>query len=69
MSANVYRIEDLLVGKHYRSNSVEGEIVFAEKHPKGVWYGSNTESYLVTVRPKNSINDVMRSLAVIVSED
>ena len=26
--ANLYRIEDLLVGKMYRSRSVEGEIVF-----------------------------------------
>jgi len=34
MSANLYNIESLLVGKTYRSRSVEGEIVSAEKHPK-----------------------------------
>jgi len=38
MSANVYTIESLLVGKTYRSNSLTGEIISAEPHPKGVWY-------------------------------
>ncbi len=30
MSANVYTIENLLVGKMYRSRSVKGEIISAE---------------------------------------
>ena len=49
MSANVYSIENLLVGKIYRSNSLQGEIVSAEKHPHAVWY-QDCESYLVEVR-------------------
>jgi hypothetical protein len=52
MSANVYSIESLLVGKPYRSRSVEGEIVDAEKHPKAVWY-QDAEAYLVQIRKKN----------------
>ncbi len=49
MSANLYNIESLLVGKTYRSRSVEGEIVSAEKHPKAVWY-QDAEAYLVEIR-------------------
>lgn len=66
MSANIYSIESLLVGTHYRSNTAEGEIVSAEKHPKGVWYGSNCESYLVEIR--QGVGDyVWRTLAVSVA--
>jgi hypothetical protein len=68
MSANIYSIESLLVGKHYRSRSLEGEIVSAEKHPRSPWYGSNTESYLVVVRTINSYKDHYRTLAVKVGE-
>ena len=49
MSANVYTIENLLVGKTYRSNTLTGEIVSAQIHPKAVWY-QGCESYLVEVR-------------------
>jgi hypothetical protein len=49
MSANLYSIPSLLVGKTYRSNSLVGEIVEAEKHPACVWY-ENAEAYLVRVR-------------------
>jgi len=49
MSANLYSIENLLVGKTYRSNSLVGEIIDAEKHPACVWY-ENAEAYLVRVR-------------------
>lgn len=49
MSANIYTIESLLVGKIYRSNTIQGEIVSAEKHPKDVWYGKDCESYLVEI--------------------
>jgi hypothetical protein len=49
MSANLYNIESLLVGKTYRSRSVEGEIISAEKHPKAVWY-QDAEAYLVEIR-------------------
>ena len=50
MSANVYTIENLLVGKMYRSRSVEGEIISAEKHPACIHY-DGAEAYLVEVRP------------------
>ena len=49
MSANLYSIPSLLVGKTYRSNSLVGEIVDAEKHPSCVWY-ENADAYLVRVR-------------------
>ena len=49
MSANVYTIESLLVGKNYRSKTLQGEIISAEIHPKAVWY-QGCESYLVEVR-------------------
>jgi len=47
--ANLYNIESLLVGKTYRSRSVEGEIISAEKHPKSVWY-EGADAYLVGIR-------------------
>jgi hypothetical protein len=50
MSANVYTIEELLIGKTYRSATVEGEIISAEIHPKGIYY-QDSESFLVQVRP------------------
>jgi len=52
MSANVYSIENLLVGKTYRSNSLTGEIISAEPHPKAVWY-EGCDSYLVEIRNAN----------------
>lgn len=62
MSANLYSIENLLVGKSYRSRSVEGEIVDAEKHPKAVWY-ANAEAYLVRIR-KHGGGYTYRTVAV-----
>ena len=47
--ANLYTIEDLLIGKLYRSRSLVGEIVDAEKHPACVWY-ENAEAYLVRIK-------------------
>ena len=47
--ANLYTIENLLMGKKYRSNSLTGEIVSAEKSSQPIWYGENTEPYLVQV--------------------
>jgi hypothetical protein len=52
MSANVYSIESLLVGKMYRSNSLTGEIISAEAHPKAVWY-EGCNSFLVEIRNSN----------------
>jgi hypothetical protein len=63
MSANVYSVESLLVGKNYRSRSIEGVILNAEKHPHGVWY-EDCESYLVEIQPTNSIRTTYRTIAV-----
>jgi hypothetical protein len=64
--ANLYKIEDLLIGKTYRSKTLTGEIVSAEKDNRSVWYGDNTESYLVEV---NSIyRNKWRTIAVKVGE-
>lgn len=66
MSANVYTIESLLVGKTYRSKTIEGEIVNAEKHPNAVWY-EGCESYLVEIR-KPMGGYTFRTLAVKVND-
>ena len=65
MSANLYNIESLLIGKTYHSRSVSGEIVDAEKHPSCVWY-ENAEAYLVRIR-KNTGGYTYRSVAVSVA--
>jgi len=49
MSANVYNVPSLLIGKEYRSDSLRGEIISAEPHPKAVWY-EGCESYIVEVK-------------------
>jgi uncharacterized protein YxjI len=55
MTANVYTIENLLVGKNYYSRTLQGEIVSAEIHPKAVWY-QGCETYLVEVAPNSGSN-------------
>ena len=49
MSANVYSVKDLLVGTRYISQSVRGEIISAEPHPKAVWY-EGCDTYLVEIQ-------------------
>lgn len=66
--ANLYSVESLLVGKTYKSRTLTGEIISAEKHPKGIWYGEGTEAYLVEVRNPNSLFNSFRSIAVKVGE-
>lgn len=66
MSANVYTIESLLIGKTYYSNSLKGEIIDAEK-TSAVWY-SDCDTYLVQVRPHHSFKDTYRYLAVKTSD-
>ena len=65
MSANVYTIESLLLGKTYYSKTVTGEIISAEK--SDVWY-QDCESYRVQVRPRNSFKDTYRILAVKIND-
>ena len=62
MSANVYTIESLLVGKIYRSNSLIGEIISAEKNDD-VFY-SECDTYKVQVRAPHSIKDTYRYVAI-----
>jgi len=66
MSANVYNVESLLVGKMYYSRTVKGEIIDAEKTSK-VWY-ADCDTYRVKVRPLNSFSDTYRYLAVKVGD-
>lgn len=67
MSANVYSIENLLVGKQYRSATLQGEIVTAEEHPQAVFY-QGCETYLVKIRTPHSYKDHYRTVAVKVSD-
>jgi len=64
--ANLYKIEDLLIGKTYNSKSLTGKIVSAEKDNRAVWYGDNTESYLVEV--DSIYRNKWRTVAVKVGE-
>ena len=65
MSANLYNIESLLIGKAYRSRSLEGIIQDAEKR-SDIYY-ADAEAYLVRVRPTNGYSDEYRTIAVSVS--
>jgi len=62
MSANVYSVENLLVGKMYYSRSVKGEIIDAEKTDK-VWY-ADCDTYRVQVRSLKTFQDTYRYVAV-----
>lgn len=62
MSANIYPIQALLIGKAYTSRSIQGIIEDAEPRPD-VWY-ENADAYLVRVRPTNGKRDEYRTLAV-----
>ena len=68
MSANVYTIENLLVGKTYRSRNrhFEGEIVSASPRP-AIWYGENTEAYVVEVYDR-TLRNKFATVAVKVGE-
>ena len=71
MSANVYNVQTLLVGKEYLSNTLTGKIVSAEPHPHAVWY-EGCETYLVEVAPNSGYNNwgrkTYRTVAVKVGE-
>jgi hypothetical protein len=59
MSANVYTVQSLLVGKQYISKTMRGEIISAEPHPKAVWY-ADCDTYLVEVAPNSGYNNFGR---------
>jgi hypothetical protein len=66
MSANVYNVESLLIGKMYYSRTLTGEIIDAEKD-NSVWY-QDCDTYRVQVRNLNSLKDTYRYVAVKVGE-
>jgi len=68
MATKLYTIENLLVGKTYRSRTrhFEGEIISAEKRD-GIWYGDNTEAYLIEVNTRG-LRNKFATVAVKVGE-
>lgn len=64
--ANLYTIERLLEGHPYRSNSLDGEIINAEKTDH--WFGKGREAYRVLIRTPYSFNDQYRIIAVKVGD-
>jgi len=69
MSAKTYSIESLLVGQNYKSRNrhFEGVITHAEKR-EGIWYGENTEAYVVQVRTPAYLSDRYATVAVKIGE-
>ena len=67
MSANVYSVSDLLVGFQYRSATLQGRIISAEKHPHAVWY-DGADAYLVAIQPERGIRTQYRTIAVKVGD-
>jgi hypothetical protein len=67
--ANLYTIEKLLEGKEYRSQTLTGEIITAEKLDQtDFWFGADKQGYRVLVRTPHSYKDHYRILAVQVGE-
>ena len=69
MSAKTYSIENLLVGKSYRSRSrnFEGTITHAEKR-EGIWYGEGLEAYVVQVNVPKYLSDRYATVVVKIGE-
>jgi hypothetical protein len=69
MATKLYTIEGLLIGKTYRSTSrhFEGEIISAEPRPE-IYYGDNTEAYLIGFNYKGSVKTQYATVAVKVGE-
>ena len=70
MATKLYTIPDLLIGQNYRSRSrhFEGEIVSARPAHPAIWYGENTEAYLIEINYKGSIKNKFATIAVKVGE-
>jgi hypothetical protein len=68
MATKLYTIENLLIGKTYRSTSrhFSGEIISAEHRPS-IWYGENTEAYLIEIRT-GGLRNKFATIAVKVGE-
>jgi len=69
MATKLYTIENLLVGQNYRSRNrnFEGVITHAEKR-EGIWYGENTEAYVIQVRTPAYLSDRYATVAVKIGE-
>jgi hypothetical protein len=69
MATKLYTIENLLVGKTYRSRNrhFEGEIVSASPRP-AIWYGENTEAYVIQISVPKYLSDRYATIAVKVGE-
>ena len=69
MATKLYTIENLLIGKTYRSNSrhFSGEIISAEHRPE-IWYGEKTEAYLIGIDYRGSLKTQYATIAVKVGE-
>jgi hypothetical protein len=68
MATKLYTIENLLIGKTYRSNTrhFSGEIISAEPRP-AIWYGDKTEAFLIEVRT-GGLRNKFATVAVKVGE-
>ena len=68
MATKLYTIENLLVGKTYRSRNrhFEGEIVSATPRP-AIWYGEKTEAYLIEVNARG-LRNKFATIAVKIGE-
>ena len=68
MATKLYTIENLLIGKEYRSRNrhFEGEIISAEPRPE-IWYGEKTEAYLIEIRA-GGLRNKFATIAVKVGE-
>jgi len=60
--ANLYTKETLLLGKVYRSKTMEGKIVGVKKH--SAWFGMNAQAYLVKIDNPKSLRYAYRVVAV-----
>ena len=69
MSAKTYSIENLLVGKNYRSRNrnFEGTITHARKR-EGIWYGEGLEAYVVQVNTPAYLSDRYATVVVKIGE-
>jgi hypothetical protein len=69
MATKLYTIQDLLIGKEYRSRNrhFEGEIISAEPRPE-IWYGEKTEAYLIGIDYRGSLKTQYATIAVKVGE-
>jgi len=69
MSARTYSVENLLVGKNYRSISrnFEGVITNAEKR-EGIWYGEGLEAYVIQVKSPAYLSEQYATVTVKIGE-